>query len=475
MWKHRWLIVAFLFHFQTAIGNECMAQEALSLQTAVKTALDLNRELGAVRHDSAAAKHEIWEAKSAYLPQVSFKSDFNNSESDLYNFDMPDLPPPYDNLFSTDSFGGFTGEIYANQFQFSQLIYDRSVIGNITLTNLRDEAAQWQETGQKQQVVFDTVAAYLDVLRAIELLSVQQQRLTLAEKQLETAQTNFEVGLRIRTDVLRAELTRSSALRDIVSAEIARDQAIVLLNEIIGVPVHSQQTLIDENLSVFNPPSSQIDILKKYDTLFTVAETQNPAVHVAAILLQQQDESVAIAKGEFYPRVRIGGSWGYRENQLNFEGEEWMISASLEIPLIEGGRRLAKIRRTTEELNAQSKRYEDTVRRVQKTVEQSSLALQEEFRNLQIAIEAEKVARENHERFLNLYQEGLADSLDVTQSITEWVETQTEIVTTRYGYMKLMAGLLWALGTIPAESAVYSTLDWLSHTYLILPDKGNQQ
>lgn len=459
--------VCILIVLTVAVLNQNMfAQDLqpLSLQSAVKTALELNRELGAVRYDAKGLQHGIWEAKSAYLPQVSFKSDFTNSESELFEFDAPTLPPPFDDIFSFTDFGGFTGEIYTNQFQFSQLIYDRSVIGNITLSTLRSEASRWQETGQTQQVVFDTVAAYLDVLRAVELLSVQEQRLTLAEKQLETAETNFEVGLRIRTDVLRAELTKSSALRDIVSAEIARDQAVVLLNEIIGVSVEANQQLHNEGLAAYNPPEVQMSLLKEYKKLFAIAEEKNPAVHVAAIVLEQRDESLAIAKGEFYPRVRMGGNWGFRENKLNFEEEEWAFSASVEIPIVEGGRKLAKIRRITEEQNAQGKRYENTVRMIQRSVEQSSLALQEEYRNLQIAVEAEKVAQENHERFLNLYQEGLADSLDVTQSITELVEAQTDIVTTRYGYMKIMANLQLALGTIPTESSVYSTLDWLTLT-----------
>lgn len=466
IYLHKMVILLFVFSF-VSLTSPIYAQEEqpLSLQLAVDTALELNRELGAVRHDTLASQHSTWEAKSAYLPQVSFNTEFSNSESDLYEFDTSSLAPPFDTLFSGGGgFGGFTGEIYTNQFQFSQLIYDRSVIGNIKLSNLQAEASRWQETGQTQQVVYDAVAAYLDVLRAVELLSVQEQRLALAEKQLETAQTNFDVGLRIRTDVLRAELTKSSALRDIVSAEITRDQAVVHLNEIMGVPVEALQQLHNEGLAEYNPPEVQMEFLKEYNTLFLVAEEHNPAVHVAAIVLDQKDEAFSIAKGEFHPRVSFGGSWGFRENELSFEDEEWAVSIAMEIPIVEGGRKLAKMRRTTEERSAQSKRYEDTVRLIQKAVEQSSLALQEEYRNLQIAVEAETVAQENHERFLNLYQEGLADSLDVTQSITELVEAQTDIVTTRYGYMKLMANLQLALGTIPTESSVYTTLDWLTLT-----------
>ncbi len=455
--------------FLIAIGFPVSLPAQITLQEAVETALELNRELIAVRHNAKASTHGIWEAKSAYLPQVSFNSESSNSESELFEFEAPDLPPALEDVFTFDNVGGFTGEVFTNQFQFSQLVFDRSVLGEITLSELRDEAAQWQEIGQEQQVVFDTIAAFMDVLRANELLEVQQQRLKLAEKQLDTAQTNFEVGMRIRTDVLRAELTRSSAMRDIVSAEIARDQAIVAFNEIIGIRVNANRELQNTMLVEYNPPEEMLNQLKQYDRLFDIAETKNPAIKVAALVLQQQDEAVAIAKGEFYPRARIGGSWGFRENELNFEEEEWRIFAAIDVPIFEGGRRVAKMRRTKEERSAQSRRLEDTIRMVQRSVEQSALAVQEEFRNLQIAIEAEKVARENQARFQNLYQEGLADTLDVTQSITELVEAQTDVVTTRYDYMILMARLLLAMGIISIDSNAYTGVEWLDYANLSQP------
>lgn len=120
------------------------------------------------------------------------------------------------------------------------------------------------------------------------------------------------------------------------------------------------------------------------------------------------------------------------------------------------------MRRTKEQVSAEEERYEDTIRSVQNSVEQIALSLQEEKRNLDIAIKAVEVAIENHERFKNLSREGLADSLDVTQSLTELVEARTSLVTTRYGYMSLYAQIRHVLGTIPLDESVYSSMNWLS-------------
>lgn len=449
--------------WSSAFGQE---REKLSLQEAVDTALQLNRELEAAQHGERAAHYGIWEARSLYLPQISFQGDVSKSQTDLFENQgaTPTLPPPFDTLFDFD-FGsfGFTGTNYNNHLQFTQLLFDRTVIGNIKLAHLREEAANMQLVGQKQQVVFGAVAAFIDILRAQELLGVQQQRLALAEKQLDTAKTNFEVGLRIRTDVLRAELTRSSALRDIVSAEIAVERAQVALNQVLGIPLDLRHDYDASLLSSYNPPAQSLEKLKNYASLFDLAEQKNPSIKVASILVDQSEEANRIAKGEFYPRLSASGRWGFREQgQLQFEDEDWSIQAAVEVPIFEGGRKLAKIRRTREEQYAEAKRYENTIRQVLDAVEQAALTLQEEHRNLDIALEAETVAHENHERFLNLYQEGLADSLDVTQALTELVEAQTNVVTTRYGYMRLYAQLLFALGIIPADETSYSTLDWLA-------------
>lgn len=445
----------------TAAESGTENSPVLTLADAVSRSLELNRELIATRFDSKASIHSKSEAYSAYWPQVSFSSSMRKTESDRFKFSIP-ADSPFAGLFDPSKMG-FSGANYDNKFQIGQLIFDRSVIGQIKLTELQSQAAAWQEKGMEQTVVFNTVAAYLDVLRAQELLNVQKQRLTLAEKQLNTAQSNFDAGMRIRTDVLRAELTRSSALRDVVSAEIALRNAQVLLNQVMGEFIDNQYRFEGGALAEYNPVLENLDAVREYENLFSLAEQNHPSIKVASYLVDQLDESVRIAKGEFAPRVSVGGTWGFSESgRINFEDKEWTVQAQVEVPIFEGGRKMAKIRRTKAQYEAQKNRYDDTARTIKTLVEQSALALQEEQRNLDIALESEIVAKENHERFLNLYEEGFADSLDVTQALTELVVAQSNVVTSRYGYLRVYAQLLNALGLTPTEENPYSTTEWLT-------------
>lgn len=436
----------------------------LTLAEAVAIALERNRELRATRSDQRASEFANWEAIGSYLPQIQFDHTTSETFSELFEFE-PDPNAP-DLGFDFESVG-FTGTNYTNTFQLNQLIFDREIIGQIILSDLQKEAARWQTTGQEQFVVSRTVVAFLNVLRAVELLKVQEQRLDLAEEQLDTAQTAFEVGLRIRTDVLRAELTRSSAMRDVVSAEIAVESAQATLNNILGIPVDARNRLVSNSLADYTPPQTINQTLKEYRRLFNVAAETNPAIKVAQLLVEQDRESINIARGEFYPRVNFNASWGFNEQQsMDFEREEWRWSLGVTVPLFEGGRRVARLQRTEEELNAQMERYEDTVRSIFEDVEVIALQLQEEERNLEIALQAVEVAEENHERFLNLYQEGLADSLDVTQALTELVDAQINVVTTRYNYLSRYSQLLQSLGTIPLSVEAYASQQWLDSAQL---------
>lgn len=454
------VLLASLSLFLISSGN---TQDEYSLSDVIHVALNSNRELQATRYDENASDFARWESISAYLPQVNFQSNTQKIDSDRFNteFDASSLPPELQDSFSFDNLG-LTGTTYNNRFVFQQLIFDRSVIGQINQANLRQKAAQWQTLGLEKSVAYQTTAAFLSVLQNQELLAVQRQRLALAEEQLDTARSGFEVGMRVRTDVLRAQLTRSSALRDIVSNEVAVERAQAQLNEILGIPLEARISLLPGTLPEYNPPEGIETHLSKYTSLFQIADMENPNIRVANILVQQSEEAIKTTEGEFYPRLSASGSWGWNEQgSLGFEEEEWSISGAITIPLFEGGRRIAKLRRTNEQLSAQEKRYEATVRSIYREIEETALSLQEETRNLAIAEEAAVVANENHERFLNLYEEGLADSLDVTQALTELVEAETNVVTTRYNYLILYAQLLQVTGTIPPQAEAFEGEQWL--------------
>jgi len=438
-------LVIFLSWQRNAYGNENIA---LTLSEAVEVSLSYNYQLEASRYDFAAAQSQKKEAISALFPQLSFNSDVSKLVSDRFGTSFESA--------------GFAGDTFSNRFQISQLIYDRSVFGEIRLAKLREKAAMWQEIGQAQNVVLETVLSFLDVLRAKELFFVQNQRLVQAEKQLHFAKTNYEVGFQTEVDVANAELARSSALHDIVLSEMAMERSQVALNRVLGLPVDEREELEPGIFSTLDLSSEKKISHQEKQFFFSISLQNNPSAQIAKLLVDQSQESVHIARREFSPRVSAGGNWGYFDRgNPNFEDKEWSVQTSIQIPIFEGGRKFAKVDRTKKQLEAEKMRYEDTIQNVYSLIENSILFLRERKKSLEISIEAETVAQKNQQRFLTLYEGGMADSLDVVQALTQLVETQTDIVTARYGYYRVYVQLLAALGILSTEAETYETKDWL--------------
>lgn len=71
----------------------------------------------------------------------------------------------------------------------------------------------------EQQVLFDAVQAFMDVVRDDEIVDLRQNNLRLLERELQAAQDRFEVGEVTRTDVALAEARLAGARAELAAAQ----------------------------------------------------------------------------------------------------------------------------------------------------------------------------------------------------------------------------------------------------------------
>lgn len=179
--------------------------------------------------------------------------------------------------------------------------------------------------------------------------------------------------------------------------------------------------------------------------------------------MEQFEQSLRMAQGEFLPSLSAGGNWGYYDRGgLDLQDEEWSVQVQMSVPLFEGGRRLAMINRTRNQLQAERMRFEEAVQSVHGLIEDSVLLLREEIENYAAASAAEDVARQHYQDVFNFYEEGLSQSLDLTQALTDLVAARTDVIFARYNYLRVFVQLHAALGTLPTHRNGYVTSSWIS-------------
>lgn len=180
----------------------------LTLNETVKAAVEQSPRLRATQAGVAEARAARREAKSRHWPQVSARSQFTRGDDPVYvfgsllrqqsfgpqNFAVPALNNPgyYSNIASALELGVpiFTG-------------FELKDAGD--MARLGETMAEVQSSGLTQKLRYDGLEASLQVLLAREQLSVLDERLGSARKELADARRLKEKGLVLGSDYYAAE------------------------------------------------------------------------------------------------------------------------------------------------------------------------------------------------------------------------------------------------------------------------------
>ncbi|WP_244532156.1 TolC family outer membrane protein [Methylocapsa palsarum] len=220
--------------------------------------------------------------------------------------------------------------------------------GNRTLNSVRQ--AQSGVFGSREtlrdtelNVLRDGATAYMDVLRDIAILDLRQNNIVVLEEQLRQTRDRFTVGEVTRTDVAQAEASLAQSRSDYFIAQAALQNSVANYRRIIGVqptklePARTIESLLPRNMQ------SAIDL----------ALSEHPAIQERLHAVDTAELQVKIIEGELYPRLDLQGNVQKQNEVSGFPGERLFngsITASLTVPIYEGGEVYARARQAKETL-----------------------------------------------------------------------------------------------------------------------------
>jgi|GEM_PF-6329465 len=272
--------------------NQNFADEIkLSLKEAMKIVSKDNYNLKQARLEVSSATYQKELVETNKYPKVTFEvSAFLINEmktkNDPISFTLPGLPPP-DNTVNLPPFDTVTPDhLYKAELTILQPLY----LGGAIKNNLEATSRMVKNKSEillqaKQDVLFQTVAAYFNVVRAQKSFDVEDKILQLSKKNLEDVLVKFEAKAITKYELIRAE-------SDVLEAEIAYNQAYSdfenskydLANILQIAP---NFTLTDSFAFVENDPDVEKEIavaiknrydIKSYESLIGAFDSQSKAV-----------------------------------------------------------------------------------------------------------------------------------------------------------------------------------------------------
>lgn len=329
-------------------GSLLHAQETLTLQEAVKFALENKAEAKKAMLDLENSEYQIDEVRAGALPQI------NGSASVKYNAIIPSMPLEV---------GGQTQYLKMGQpwnstagLSVNQQIFNQSLFTGLKAAKTTREFYIINRQLTDETLIEKVANAYYDVFQT--------------QLQLETIDNNLENTNKTKT-----------VIEGLVTAGIARqidlDRIIVNINNLVAqrqIVVNALE--LKENALKFAigmPIETDIDLPEEtFDVNLEMAtSTMDLAGRTEIKLMEKQAELLELnrksMKAAYYPSLSFGGDIGYQGFGQGIPGSndfKWFptsgLGLNLSIPIFNGGSTKAKINQATIQIKQLQVDIEDT-------------------------------------------------------------------------------------------------------------------
>jgi len=399
--------------------------EMLDIKHCIEIALKRQPNILAAMNNIKANESRIGQAKANYYPQVNLNSAYsrNNPPITSTNASLSLLIPYSD---------------YASYLNLTQNIYDFGKTSDqVRIQSLNRDSSRQDLQNVTTQIVFTVKQSYYGLLQARKNWSVAVETVRQFQQHLDQAKGFFQVGVKAKFDVTKAEVDLSNAKLNLLTAENNVRLTRVNLNNAMGFP-EAPEYSIQDNLAC-----------QPYEISFEAAVKRAYAERpdLQSILLKERSlqKSIDLARKGYYPYITGTANYGF-ENQDFPLNKGWTVGAQLTIPIFSGNLTKYQIEEAKANLDV-SKANEESLK------QSIYLDVQQAFLNLQLAkdqiLTAELAVRQADENFdiaNGRYAAGLGNPIEVTDSLVALSNAKTAYIAALYNYKIAEASIEKAMG-----------------------------
>jgi outer membrane protein len=403
------------------------AQETLSLDDALRLALQNNGVARAALAESDAADARLAAARANLYPSIDLSSSTTRTRIEG---------------------GGAIADTTQRQngFGLEWLLLDNGQRELRIRQSSRTAEATRQSTRETlRRVLFQTARAYYEVLRRKELLQVADTAVRRAETLLEVAKAQAEVGAAPQKDVLQAEADLANARVQQIQARNALRLAETDLKRLIG---WDAQKPLPALTAPDAPPSP--DPTLSVEQLWQRARLQRPDLRDAELRLQISRLGLDAARLNSLLRLQISAR-GFREYEPNSR-TQGSLSIVASYPLFDGGLTRANLREAEASLQSAQFRLQQAERDAYAEVESALLSLREASERLEASKIAVAAAQRNFDAAQESLREGVGTIVEVLTAQLALITAETNLVQATYDAAVAELQLRVATGErLPAE------------------------
>ena len=431
-----------IFLFATLIFlamPQSIAQDDLS--SIYQQALQSDPLLREAEANRLASNEGKTQAFSNLLPQISASAGY--SQTDNSGISVSEFFPqgsPNDDSSSSNS---WNVQLQQSLFDWNRWLNLKSAEKNVLKSNLDFEIS-------KQDLILRVARSYFAVLAAKDVLEFEQGSKEAIARQLEQANTRFEVGLVAITDVQEAQAAYDQAIASEIDAKRRSALAIENLREITGQQVKDlARPQADFELGPPAPASQDVWVNESLE--------QNLSLLSARMAAEISRDNIDSQKTGHYPtlsmNLRRGGNDSDRDDFIRDisstgSGNSSTFGVQLNVPIYSGGRTSSLTRQAIYQHRAAKERVERITRETERATRNAYLNVLSNISNIRALKQAVRSSQTALKATEKGFEVGTRTTVDVLNSRRTLLDSERNYSQSRYDYLSNLLNLKRAAGTL---------------------------
>ncbi|MQP52834.1 MULTISPECIES: TolC family protein [unclassified Flavobacterium] len=307
------------------IGFSSQAQELLSLEDAVKIALENNYDIKISENDSKINATNNNLANAGMLPSLNANFTNNNSQLDTKQTQGDGTVRQLDGAKNMNlSYGvGLDWTIFDGLSMFARK----------EQLNVLEQQGKAELQAAILTKISDVYLTYFDMVQQQQVMASIDTAIVISNQRLTTAQNRFIIGKASKLEVLNAQVDLNSDLSLLLRQKEQYKIAKIRMNELL---IRDLQT----DFVVANEVSFEQNL--DYKELQASAEKQNPQLQSQILTKKIADLNLKQVKGNRYPTVRITSGYNFTRSEASLgfitqsSGQGFVYGVTATVPIFNG-------------------------------------------------------------------------------------------------------------------------------------------
>lgn len=301
------------------------AQELLSIEDAIKIALENNYEIKIASNNLKIDATNNNLANAGILP--AFNASLTNNNSQL-------------NTTQTQADGSQRTLDGAKNMNLSYGVgLDWTIFDGMQMFARKEQLSTLEAQGKSElqatilNRISDVYLTYYDLVQQQQIITSIDSAMVISNQRVTTAQNRFSIGKASKLEVLNAQVDLNTDKSLLLSQKELLKNTKIRLNELLARDLLLDFTVVDE---------IDFDANLVYEELKALAEKQNPQLQAQILSKKIADLNFKQIKGNRYPTVRVTSGYNFTRSEASLgfitqsSGRGFVYGVSASVPIFNG-------------------------------------------------------------------------------------------------------------------------------------------